>query len=219
MQISKEDILERTNLFGGIKTESRRALAEICLPKTVEKKQTLFWQGDRGEAIYVLVAGSIRLTKAGPDRDVVIKVVKPGEMFGEVVLFERNTYPVTATALKTSTVYILPKRQFTCLLTNESFRNDFMAALMGKMRYLTSQIQYLTSHDVEDRVFLFLEEQYGRFTTVNVGISKKDLALSIGATPETLSRLLQRLREEKSLSWEGNTVKVNPSVWERGREE
>jgi CRP/FNR family transcriptional regulator len=149
----------------------------------------------------------------------VIKVVKPGEMFGEVILFESSIYPVTATALKTSTVYILPKRQFACLLNNESFRNDFIAALMGKMRYLTSQIQYLTSHDVEDRLFLFLEEQHGRFTTANVGISKKDLAHSIGTTPETLSRLLQRLREEDSLLWEGNTVKVDPSLWKRRTEE
>ncbi len=216
MTISKAEILARTSLFENISRHSREALADISLRKNLTKKQILFFAGDKGRALYVLIAGSVQIYKTSPDgRDVVIKVIKPGEIFAEVILFETDRYPVSAVALTTSTVFMIPKYQFACLLEDPVFRNDFIGTLMRKMRYLADQIQYLTLHDVEDRLFLFLAEQFGKKETMTAQLSKKDFASAIGTTPETLSRLLLRLRQEKRLYWEGRTIRIDPGEWER----
>lgn len=212
--MDKIDILRRTSLFGALKETGIIRLADICISRELEKKQVLFNEGDTGSAVFILVTGSVQLYKTAPDgRRIVIKVVKPGELFAEVVLFEQSCYPVNAIALTRGQVFAVPRDQFSELLQESTFRGDFLCSLMSKLRFLADQIQYLTSHDVEDRFFLFLEEQYGRGGTMVVNISKKDVAAAIGATPETLSRLLLRLKGEGKVDWIGRTVHIAPEVW------
>ena len=81
---------------------------------------------------------------------------QPGEIFGEVVLFEQDTYPVSATAVAESGLLLISKVQIRCLFRREEFQKDFIAMLMRKQRYLANRIMFLTAHDVEERFFLFL---------------------------------------------------------------
>lgn len=199
--------IDNTDFFAGISEKGKELLSEICIPKNLDKKDTLFHEGDSGSAFYLVGGGTIGLYKGVEDgRDVVIKMVNRGEIFAEVVLFEQNRYPVTAVALKPSLVFIIPKAQFTCLLADEQFRNDFMRMLMRKQRYLAERIKFLTMNDVEDRFFLFLKEHYGSAATATLSFSKKDIAAAIGTTPETYSRLIARLVKEEKISVEGKRI-------------
>jgi len=201
--------LGHSSLFENISEQSLEALAEICVPKTLKKKEHLFLEGDKGYSLYILGSGNIQLYKTTPDgREVVIKVVKPGEIFAEVILFEQDRYPVSAVSLSECKVFMIPKHNFSCLLANQQFRSDFIFALMKKMRYLAGQIEYLTHHDVEERLFMFFREQYGDQKRFRCKLSKKDVAAAVGATPETLSRLILRLKKEGKLSWEGSVVEI-----------
>ena len=137
--MNKENVLRHIPLFENISQESRAALADISIPKTVKKKESLFWEGDKGLTLYILVKGNIRLFKTTPEgKEVVIKVVKPGDMFAEVVLFEQNRYPVSAVALKESLVFMISKHQFTCLLENERFagaRDQYLETIKRDPRH------------------------------------------------------------------------------------
>jgi CRP/FNR family transcriptional regulator len=144
----------------------------------------------------------------------VIKTVRVGELFAEVILFEKSCYPVTAIAVTDAEVIELPRSGFLKLLNEEEFRNDFIAMLMAKQRYLAERIQQLASMDVEARFVEFLREHYGQKECITPDLSKKDIASAIGATPETFSRLLQRLEKRTDFQWEGKTLRVSPSFWE-----
>ncbi|MBN1893039.1 helix-turn-helix domain-containing protein, partial [bacterium] len=73
---------------------------------------------------------------------------------------------------------------------------------------LADQMQSLVSENVEMRLFRFFREQYGRKTEFKISLSKKDVAAAIGTTPETLSRLLLRLKKQGRVVWEGRDVKM-----------
>jgi CRP/FNR family transcriptional regulator len=213
--MKKEEILIQADLFRNISDDGRSALAGICLEKNLKKKEILFLEGDEGDALYMLVEGSIQLYKSNPEgKEIVIKVVKPGELFAEVILFEQDEYPVTAISLENSRVYSLPRRKFYGLLEREEFRNEFIGNLMKKMRYLADQIRSLTLHDVEHRFFAFLEDRYGRMEIIDLALSKKAVAAAIGTTPETLSRLLLSLKKEGNLTWDGSKITINPDFWQ-----
>lgn len=209
-RVTTSEILGRTGFFENLSPESVKALSEICMPRQVVKKEVLFFEGEPGNSVFILVTGSIQVHKTDRNgKEIVIKVLKAGEMFGEVILFEKDAYPATAVALKNSTLYVLPKNRFISLLKeNHEFSEDFFITLMKKLKYLTDMIRHLSSHDVEERLFMFLEEQYGKKETIHPHISKKDIAAAISATPETLSRLLNRLKKENTLIWEGKVIHI-----------
>jgi CRP-like cAMP-binding protein len=212
MNISR--ILEHTRFFEGISQSSKEALSKFCLPYDRPKQTVLFREGELGEAMYLLVRGRISLHKLSPEgHETVIKIIKPGEVFAEVILFEQKHYPVTALSLTDILVFKLLRRDLLGLLRQEDFRNDFIAMLLRKQRYLADRIQQLTSQDVEQRLRAFLMEQYGRQEQIHAEINKKQLAAAIDATPETLSRLLQDLKRRKCLTWKQGIINVAPIFW------
>jgi CRP-like cAMP-binding protein len=208
-------LLRFTDFFRDLSEKNLKSLAKICIPKTVEKKQTLFVEGREGHSIYLLVSGGIQLFKTSKDgRETVIKTITLGEIFAEVILFEKQNYPVSARALRKSDLLLIPRFQLLCLLVDENFRNDFIRMLMSKQRYLTKRILYLSAYDLEERFFLFLKEQYGLKNEYTIHLSKKDFAASIGTIPETLSRLISRLENAGKISWKGKSITVKKGFWE-----
>jgi CRP/FNR family transcriptional regulator len=209
-----EFLLEQSEFFKGVSAKSKQALTGICIRKSVRKNEVVFSEGDSGHSLYILASGNIRIFKSTPDgKETVIKVIGPGELFAEVVLFERDVYPASAVALKNSVVYLLPKRHFYELLDNRDFRNDFLRMLMKKQRYLADQLHALTAYDVEDRFVRFLLEQYGKKDEYRILLTKKDIASAIGTIPETLSRLLRRMQDQGKISVKGKFIKLKSGYW------
>jgi CRP/FNR family transcriptional regulator len=210
-------LLSRSEYFGGLAPASRSTLAELCRLESVPKRDFLFMEGQPGTSVYLLAEGALQLLKTSEDgRDIVIRLVEPGDVFAEAVLFERDTYPVSAVAMKASRVLSLNTRDFRRLLDRSDFRDDFLRYLTGRLRYLADRILYLTAYDVESRFFRFLEQQYGRSDHYTLSLPKKDIAAAIGTTPETYSRLMQQLEAQGQVKRSsGKGLDVAPTAWER----
>jgi CRP/FNR family transcriptional regulator len=207
-------LLDHSEFFRDFPDASKTALAAICVPRTFAKREMLFCEGDRGQSMFICASGNIQIFKSGENgRETVIKVIGPGEIFAEVILFEQDTYPASAIALKKSLVYAIQKLQFSSLLNDQRFRNDFISMLMGKQRYLIGKIHDLVSLDVEERFVRFLEEQYGRRQEYRILIPKKDIALAIGTTSETLSRILARMAKERILTVKKDKLLLKDGFW------
>jgi CRP/FNR family transcriptional regulator len=99
------------------------------------------------------------------------------------------------------------------LLGDQGFRNDFIRMLMKKQRYLADQLHALTAYGVEDRFVRFLIEQYGTKDEYRILLTKKDIASAIGTIPETLSRLLRRMRREGKISVKGKIITLKSGFW------
>jgi CRP-like cAMP-binding protein len=215
MNTNPIQLIRNARFFSGLSEAACEKLAALSLRKTVKKRDILFMEGTRGGAVYLLVDGDIQLVKTNPDgKETVIKTVKRGELFAEVILFEKPRYPVTAIARTEAEVIELPRAGFLKQLDEPEFRNDFMAMLMAKQRYLAERIQQLTSMDVEERFVEFLRDHYGEQETITPGLSKKDIASAVGAAPETFSRLLQKLEKRGNFKWAGKTIRTEAGFWD-----
>jgi CRP/FNR family transcriptional regulator len=209
-----QSVLERSDFFRSISPAGRASVAAICIPKTLRKREMLFHEGDTGHSMYLMAQGVVQLFKTSAEgKEVVIKLVRPGEIFGEVILFQEERYPVSACALTAIEVFLLPRRQFDLLLDDERFRREFLGMLLAKQRYLSDQIYRLSALDVEQRFFHFLREQYGEREEYLIDVTKRDVAAAIDALPETLSRLLLKLRDEGAARWEGESLRVRKGFW------
>ncbi len=207
-------IIGKSSYFSGLNKEECAKLAGFATVEELRKRQVLFMEGTTGNKIYLLVKGAVTLRKATPDgNEVVIMTIKPGAIFGEVILFEEDRYPVTATALAASAVLSFSRSDLTHLLDSRRFRNDFIAGLMKKQRYLAERVRYLGSYDAEERFLLFLKEQYGREHRIAPHLPKKDIASAIGTKPETFSRLINRMTKQGLINWEGKNLTVTDEAW------
>ncbi len=207
-------LLEQSDFFRALSSTQRRAVGAICIPKTLRRREMLFLEGDTGHSMFLMAQGVVQLFKTSPEgKEVVIKLVRPGEIFGEVVLFQKDRYPVSACALSAVQVFLLPKRQFDLLLDGEEFRREFIGMLLEKQRFLAEQIFRLSALDVQQRFFHFLREQYGEREEYAVDVTKREVAAAIDALPETLSRLLLKLKDEGTVQWEGDSLRVRKGFW------
>jgi CRP/FNR family transcriptional regulator len=208
-------LLAQATFFEGLAPQSREALAAVCRPRDLRKRELLFREGDRGEGIFLVGSGHIQLYKTTPaGEEIVIKIIKPGESFAEAVLFEADRYPVSAVALTACRLYVVLKQDIENLLGRSDFRRDFITMLMRKQRYLTERIRQLSTQDVAERLLTFLREQYGPRDQIQTALSKKDIAAAIGVTPETLSRLLPRLKQGKKIVWTGRSIRFPAGFWQ-----
>jgi len=209
------DTLMKTALFRDLGGESLRRLSEGSRRFEVARGEHLFLEGDGGRDLFVLAEGGIRLYKLAEDgQETTVKLVEPFETFAEVAFFDDGRYPVSAIATKYSVVLAISGPAFQALLEDRSFRGEFISALVGKLRYLSQRIHYLTAYDVEQRFFRFLYEQCGAAGTCTLEIPKKEIAAAIGTVPETLSRLILRLRERGDIEWKGSRISVREGLWE-----
>jgi CRP-like cAMP-binding protein len=202
-------LLSESGFFAGLSYESRRKLADIAAIKYVGKGEAVFHENQLGDAFYLLVRGQVRLHKTANDgREAVIKIVGPGETFAEVVLFEVHRYPVTAVALSPATLLRFLKADIHRLLDNRDFRNNFIAMLMRKQRYLAERIRDSVTQSLDQQLLRFLTSQFGPGPRIEVPISKKHIAAALGIAPETLSRVIRRLTTRGMLRWRRRIVTI-----------
>jgi CRP/FNR family transcriptional regulator len=208
-------ILKSSKLFSGLSDEALGQMTARGRTISATQNNMIFLEGERGDSFYVLVTGSVRLFKSVPDgREITVKLLAPGEIFAEVILFEKDRYPVSAMAVNASTLFAMDRAAFNSLLEIDEFRREFIAVLMKKQRYLAGRILYLTAYDVEERFFRFLAEHYGRHARYELSLPKKEIASAIGTIPETFSRLVQRLTARGIIRWNGATLELNEGFWE-----
>jgi CRP/FNR family transcriptional regulator len=207
--------LTNTDLFGRFSGKNKARIAAIAYPKEIKKDQTLFLEGEEGTAIYLLATGNILLSKsnASGNRSVIVKSVGQGELFAEVILFEEDRYPVTATATGNSLVFIISRKRFLSLLELPDFRNEFISMLFRKQRYLSERLRSLVTMGADEKLFHFLKQHYGPGERIVPGVPKKILAAAIDVAPETLSRLLLRLKKEGTLVWRGKEIFIRKEFW------
>jgi CRP/FNR family transcriptional regulator, dissimilatory nitrate respiration regulator len=199
--------LAQNELFRHLSRSDLDRLADSCCLRTHKKRSILFHEGQEGSIAYVLVRGQVRLSRHSESgKEIVIRSVRPGDLFAEVVLFESGTYPVTAEALTEVRCIDIRREAIRALMDDSDFRDRFIGLLMARQRYLTGRVQYLTLFDVEERFFAYFQDHFGKSSVVKPEVSRKDLAAAIGTTPESLSRLIRRLTDEGRLSWKGGKI-------------
>ena len=206
-------ILKNADLFRELSNEMLTAVARHASVRSFSRGDILFLEGSTGASFFLLASGGVRLYKTSADgREVTVRIIQPFDVFAEVILFENEQYPVNAVAISEGSVLEIPRRFFLSLLDTADFRNEFIGLLMRKQRFLAERILYLTSYDVEERFFRFILERYGRNDPYEVDISKKEIASAIGTIPETLSRMIQRLKQQGVLTWEGSSLHIEDSL-------
>jgi len=206
--------LRGSDFFGSLPEDELHRLARVAFARELRRGEVLFRQGDPCAAIYWQDTGRTQLVRTGADgTEVILRTVRPGDIFAEGALFDQRGYPATARAVTPGRVVGIQRNDLLALLSIPSFRDAFLALLMRRLHYLAALVEIRSSVKVESRLAHFLAEQYGRATNIQVELTKKDVAGAIGVTPETLSRVLRKLTRNHLLAWRRRSITIAPRFW------
>lgn len=195
-----------------IPPELRALIADACVVRQLEKRGILFHEGEPGNNMFFLAKGLIKLYRINEDgKEAIIHLVHDGQIFAEIVLKPDTPYPVSAEALEDCTVVSLSvKKLFDLIHADRGFMQRFIALLTFRLKTFVDKVQSLTSQDVEGRLLSYLQSLSDdkHTKTVRIPVAKKDLALLLGSTPETLSRVFARLTADGIIVVDGQHITI-----------
>src|SRR5688500_15989531 len=98
--VAVDDVLRSAPLFSALDDDAANALSASMVEVRLERGQVLFNEGDLGDRLYVVTSGKVKLQRTSADgRENVLAVIGPGEMFGELSIFDPGPRSSTAAAI------------------------------------------------------------------------------------------------------------------------
>jgi CRP-like cAMP-binding protein len=194
-------------------------LAEIDAVKVCSlyrKGQVIFHEGAYPFGIYCINSGKIKLSHSGDDgRDQIIRLVKAGDVIGYKALLSGERYTATAIALEDAAVCFIPKDLFLNILQKDAGLSfEMMRILSSELRKAELKITHLAQKPVRERLaetLLFIRETYGLEEdgqTLNVRLSREEIANLVGTATESAIRLLSEFRKEGLIELQGKKIRL-----------
>lgn len=200
-------------LFEGLSLKQCNALGAIAVRKHYSRGQTFFSEGDEGIGFYIILSGKVKIFKLSPEgKEQIFHILEEHEPFAEAAVFAGEHYPASAQALSETLVLFFPKHKFVDLIGREPMLALSMLALLsGRLRKLTMLVENLSLKEVPGRFaayLLYLNETNGSKPVIRLDVSKNQMAGLLGTIPETLSRILKRMTDEKLIQTDAHTISI-----------
>lgn len=186
-------------LFSALDAEGASALRSSMTEVRASKGEIVFAEGDPADRMYVIVEGKVTLGQSSADgRESLLAVLGPGEMFGELSLFDPGQRASTATALTDAAFLALGNDQLRPWLSGRpEVAAALLQALARRLRRQSEAHADLVFSDVPGRVakaLMDLGEKFGELTPegllVRHDMTQEELAQLVGASRETVNKAL-----------------------------
>src|SRR5580693_9466419 len=192
-------VLRRAPLFDGLDEENARALRRQISEVKLARGEHLFIEGQEGDRLYIVLEGKLKLTRAAADgRENLLSVLGPGEMFGELSLFDPRPRTSSASAVTDVTLAALGHDALRAwLLEHPEASMHMLRQLARRLRRANDVTADLVFTDVPGRVaknLLDLADRFGQQEHdglhVHHDLTQEELAQLVGASRETVNKAL-----------------------------
>lgn len=213
----EEEVVRRAPLFTALDEEAAVSLRSSMDTVKIAKGAILFKEGDDGEHLYVIIDGKLKLgTSSGDGRENLLSILGPGEMFGELSLFDPGPRTSTATAVTDARLLSLShEKVIPWLKQNPEVSLQLLARLSQRLRRTNEAVGDLVFSDVPGRVakaLIDLGDRFGKTTAegllVNHDLTQEELAQLVGASRETVNKALADFAGRGWLKLDGRSVLI-----------
>lgn len=205
-------------LFNNLSTEELNQLSQICRERKFDRGQVVFYEGDLGGSLYVIVTGIVKIVMIAEDgREHILGLLHHGDFFGEVSLIDGEPRSATAVALENVSVVMISREDFVRLLRdNPDMSLKIMVTLCQRLRKTDKHVESLAFLSAPGRVaqaLLNLAETHcpgqEKDMIIPHKITRQEFASIAGTSRETLTRVLMDFQEEGLITLEKNMIKLH----------
>jgi len=191
------EILRQSLIFSGLRDDDISEFSKVTSERHFSVGDFIFWEGDEPEWFYIVSQGKIKVVKhASSGREFIIAFFDPGEMFGEVAVFENKPYPASAQAAEESIVLGIKKSDFLGFLAKRpEVALRIIQVLSGRLRDAQARLKDIAGERVEQRIasiLLMISSKLGS----EIPFTREEIANMAGTTTETTIRVMSRFKDE-----------------------
>ena len=197
--------LQKITIFKNLTKDELDKIIDISVVKKLSRENILFYEGERPQFFYVLLDGFVKFYKTDlKGNEIVIHFFTRPMFLAEMPSFENIPFPATAIAMRDNSSFLLIERdKFLKLLsTDPKFSLQLIKSLNQKVRSLEQVINRNLIYDAMTKVCSFIKENPS-----DVADTKhKDIAIILNMAPETLSRILKKLKNLNIIDKKGRLL-------------
>lgn len=177
--------------------ESLDSLRPLFIEKSFGRGDIIVYEGEPAEAIYFVVSGAVKEFKTSAEgKEQILKIVRPGDPFNDVPVFDDEPIPSSAEAMGPVVLYELRKDDLKDLLEKHpQIDTNTIRILAGRVRHLVSLVEDLSFRQVIGRVARILLENAGDGTGSGQRLTQQEMAAMAGSAREVVSRSLKSLED------------------------
>lgn len=215
------DFLRNVPMFSEMDDAELASLARDLKQRSYDAGETVFFQGDPGNAVYLVKSGTIRIYVHAEDgQEISVVLYGAGDLFGEMSLLDQMPRSASAVAMESTVLWVMAGDDFyRHLYTSHQLALNVMLTLSTRLRETNEAIKSLASLDVTRRIakkLLSLGVRRGVQTEAGVVIKGRltqgALASLISASRESTNRALRALQRKGLIDMrEGRIVLLKPS--------
>lgn len=215
------ELLRKVPLFSGLEDEELEDLIAVATRRKYPKEAVIFFESDAGDALYMIDSGRIKVTILSDDgREIILAVLGEKDFFGEMSLLDNAPRSATAIAMQETEMLVLHQRDFLSIVEKRPrVLINLLAVLSSRLRKANQQIGSLALHDVYGRVARILLDMAGgngsRTEDGRIAFRRpthQEIANMIGATRETVSRMISDLHRQGYIEISGKNVIIQDAL-------
>jgi CRP/FNR family cyclic AMP-dependent transcriptional regulator len=191
--------LSQTALLKELSEADTNAIRPLAVVVTLRRGERLYDEGDIDDQLYIVIEGKVKLTRTSSDgREVLVRVQGPGDMFGELAMFDPTYRTSNASAVTDARLAAIDHDDLReVLLDRPAIALLLLRELAQRLRIITDANTNLIFTDVPGRVAKALLELSDKFgteqddgTLVTHDLTQEELAQLVGASRETVNKAL-----------------------------
>jgi CRP-like cAMP-binding protein len=207
------EALRASGLFGAADEAAIDALIRVLRIRRFRRAETIFHQGDPGDALFVLASGSVKVVLPSDEgaEPAIVAILGPGEFFGELAILDGAPHSATIVAVEPTETLVLHRDAFLDLIDSDAgLRRALLASLAAEIRRLTGH--------VEDLHFLDLP---GRLDPEGDGAERREKGFGFGAlghrstvrASASRSWTTRRSRSSRTRPWSERSARRRFTDW------
>jgi CRP-like cAMP-binding protein len=197
-------------LFRGLAPDDRASLSARARIRSFGAGETVFLMGSSGDSMMALLDGTVRISVPSAEgKEIVLAIIQPGEVFGEIALLDGKERTADARAITACSLAVLERRDVLAFLEQQP-RGwlRLLEVLCARLRHTDEQVAEMAFLQLPVRLAKALLRMADMAGSERVQLSQRELGNIVGTTRESVNKCLRDWQRGGIVRVEDNAIVI-----------
>jgi CRP/FNR family transcriptional regulator len=202
------EFLKSILYFSDLGLAELESIRKLVFEKTADRAEVVLLEGEPAANLYFVASGAVKVFKTSAEgREQILSIVRPGESFNDVPIFDGGPNPAGARTMGPVLLYGIKKNDMEAILRDyPQIALNVIKVLARRVRHLVSLVEDLSFRHVISRVAKILLEHIGGEMGRGPRLTQQEMAAMAGTVREVVGRSLKALEEEGAIKLDRHRI-------------